>query len=86
MKMQNVTVFVADQSPESRQVELFLESRQVGFKSFDVGRDAQARTTLMQRAGSDTVPVVIIGELIIRSYAELVTLGQLGKLDAMLGR
>lgn len=74
-----VTLYVVPECVTCDYVRGLLEQREVPFKTVDVGTDAAAQESLKKRAGDLSVPVLLIGNRVVKGYVEPILRAELDK-------
>lgn len=74
-----VTLYVVPECVTCDYVRGLLEQREVPFKTVDVGTDAAAQESLKKRAGDLSVPVLMIGNRVVKGYVEPILRAELDK-------
>lgn len=83
--MSQVTIYTTPFCPYCYRAKSLLEKKGVAFDEVDVSMDADARQTMIQRAGGRTsVPQIFIADQHIGGSDELHALERAGNLDALL--
>lgn len=80
-----VEIYTTRTCPYCLAAKDLLQRKGVAFSETDVGRDAELRAKMTQRAnGRRTVPQIFIGETHVGGFDDLAALDRAGKLDALL--
>lgn len=74
-----VTLYVVPDCVTCDYVRGLLEQREVPFKTVDVGTDVAAQEALKKRAGDLSVPVLMIGNRVLKGYVEPILKAELDK-------
>jgi glutaredoxin len=74
-----VTLYVVPDCVTCDYVRSLLEKREVPFKTVDVGTDVASQEALKKRAGDLSVPVLMIGNRVLKGYVEPILKAELDK-------
>jgi glutaredoxin 3 len=79
-----VTVYTTDPCGFCRQAKALLESRGVDYEEVSLTKDPDGRARLVQRTGQLTFPQIIVGQLVIGGFRELLEADRDGTLPELL--
>ena len=83
--MTPVTIYTKAWCPYCMAAKELLETKGVGFKEIEIGRDPELRDEMMTKArGRSTVPQIFIGERHVGGCDDLYALDKRGELDRLL--
>jgi len=85
--MAKVEIYTTPICPFCVFAKRLLKQKGVAYEEIDVGRDAQRRSEMVERAGGlMTVPQIFVGGAHVGGYDELHALDKDGKLDPLLAK
>lgn len=83
--MAEITLYTTPYCPYCIAARQMLDGKGADYTVIDVASDAEARTTMTQRAmGRRTVPQIFIGQTHVGGFDDMAALERAGKLDALL--
>ena len=78
--MNRITVYTTEPCGYCRQAKALLSKRGLSYDEINLAMNADGRAELAQRTGMMTFPQVIIGDLVVGGFAELLNADQSGRL------
>jgi glutaredoxin 3 len=82
--MKSVTVYTTEMCPYCRSAKALLEKRGVEYEEINLARDPDGRTTLQGITGMVTFPQIVIGDLPIGGFDQLLAADRSGRLPELL--
>ncbi|MDE3131118.1 MAG: glutaredoxin 3 [Acidobacteriota bacterium] len=82
--MKPVTVYTTDFCPYCRSAKALLEKRGVTYEEINLARDADARQRMREISGMNTFPQIVIGEVSIGGFQQLLAADRDGRLPDLL--
>ena len=83
--MNKIIVYTTDPCGYCRQAKALLERRGFVYAEINLAKDASGRDELATRTGMMTFPQVIVGEVVLGGFTELLAADQSGRLAALVG-
>jgi glutaredoxin 3 len=81
-----ITVFTTEPCGYCRVAKALLDKRGVPYHEINLAKDPQGRAELVRRTGMMTFPQVVIDDLPIGGYQELVRIDRAGVLESLAAR
>jgi glutaredoxin 3 len=78
--MNKITVYTTEPCGFCRQAKALLSKRGLSYDEINLAMNADGRAELAQRTGMMTFPQVIIGDLLVGGFTELLSADQTGRL------
>jgi glutaredoxin 3 len=82
--MKPVTVYTTDMCPYCRSAKALLNKRGVEYEEINLARDPDARKLLHDKTGMSTFPQILIGEVPIGGFDQLLAADRAGRLPELL--
>ncbi len=83
--MANVTIYSTDGCPFCAKAKTFLSERGISFEEIEAAPGSKAWNEMREKAGSSSLPQVLVGDEPIGGYSDLVSLEATGELSQKLG-
>jgi len=82
--MKPVTVYTTNMCPYCSRAKALLDKRGVAYEEINLARDPDARHKLVELTGMFTFPQILIGDLPLGGFDQLLAADRSGKLPALL--
>ncbi len=79
-----ITLYTTSACPYCTRAERLLQDRGIAFEKVDLGSNPELRSSLAEKTGMRTVPMIFIGDECIGGYTELAALDESGELQRRL--
>jgi len=83
--MPNVVMYSSTPCPFCSQAKALLSAREIEFEEINLSKDAAGRDTLLEKTGMMTFPQILVDDLPIGGFQELMAADQSGQLAELLG-
>jgi len=83
--MANVTIYSTDGCPFCVKAKTFLAERGISFEEIEAAPGSRAWNEMREKAGSSSIPQILVGDDPIGGYSDLVSLEATGELSQKLG-
>ena len=83
--MPNVVMYSSTPCPFCSQAKALLSAREIEFEEIDLSKDSAGRDTLLEKTGMMTFPQILVDDLPIGGFQELMAADQSGQLAELLG-
>ena len=83
--MSNVTIYSTDGCPFCAKAKAFLAERGISFEEIEARPGSKAWNEMREKAGSSSLPQILVGDDPIGGYSDLVSLDATGELSQKLG-
>ena len=82
--MKSVILYTTERCSMCMSAKTLLQRRGITFSEVNLARDPDGREALLRRTGMVTFPQIVIGEVLIGGFRELVAADQRGRLTELL--
>lgn len=79
-----IKIYTTDWCPSCINTKKFFNSNNMAFEEIDIEKENMSRQDLAQITGGSSVPQIVINDLPIGGYSDLLALHQVGKLKDLL--
>jgi len=83
--MPNVVMYSSTPCPFCSQAKALLSAREIEFEEINLSKDSAGREALLEKTGMMTFPQILVDDLPIGGFQELMAADQSGQLDELLG-
>ncbi len=83
--MPNVVMYSSTPCPFCSQAKALLSAREIEFEEINLSKDSAGRDTLLEKTGMMTFPQILVDDLPIGGFQELMAADQSGQLAELLG-